>query len=60
MQGYFLGPTDPSEFMRSFMPVDSRDLGSPPDWIDFREVYDQADEKSMYDPFVRHYLILLH
>ena len=60
MHGYFLGPMDPSEFMRSFMPVDSRDLGSPPDGIDFGEVYNKANEKLMYEPFVRRWVILLH
>jgi len=60
MHGYFLGPMDPSEFMRSFMPVDSRDLGSPPDEIDFSEVYNKANEKLMYDPFVRCCVALLH
>jgi hypothetical protein len=59
MRGYFLGPMDPSEFMRSFMPIDSQNLGGPPDGIDFRQVYDQPNEKSMYDPFVRRCVILL-
>ena len=53
MDGYLLGPMDPSEFMSSFMPVDSRKLGSVPDGIDLLQVYDQADEKLMYAPFVR-------
>jgi len=60
MHGYFLGPMDPSEFMRSFMPVDSRNLGTPPDEVDFSKVYNKANEKSMYDPFVRRCVILLH
>jgi len=59
MHGYFLGPMDPSEFMSSFMPVDSRKLGSPPDGIDFRQVYDQTSEKLMYGPFVRRCVILI-
>jgi len=58
MNGYFLGPMDPSEFMCSFMPVDSQKLGSLPDGIDFRQVYDQVDEKLMYAPFVRRCVIL--
>ena len=60
MHGYFLGPMDPSEFMRSFMPTDSQNLGSPSDGIDFRQVYDQANERLMYAPFVRRCVILLH
>ena len=59
MDGYFLGPMEPSEFMSSFMPVDSRKLGSVPDGIDFRQVYDQADEKSIYAPFVRRCVVIL-
>ena len=58
MHGYFLGPMDPSEFMSSFMPINSQNLGSPPDGIDFCEVYEQTNEKSMYAPFVRHPIIL--
>ena len=50
---------EPSEFMSSFMPVDSRKLGSVPDGIDFRQVYDQADEKSIYAPFVRRCFVIL-
>ena len=60
MHGYFLGPMDPSEFMRSFMPVNSRDLGAPPNGIDFSQVYDQASERLMYAPFVRRYVLFLH
>ena len=58
MHGYFLGPMDPTEFMSSFMPINSQNLGSPPDGIDFSGVYEQANEKSMYAPFVRHPVIL--
>ena len=58
MHGYFLGPMDPSEFMCSFMPVNSRNPQSPPDGIDFRRVYDQANERLMYTPFVRCCVIL--
>ena len=58
MHGYFLGPMDPSEFMRSFMPVNSQNPLSPPDGIDFRRVYDQANERSMYTPFVRFCVVL--
>ena len=57
MQGYFVGPMDPSEFMRSFMPFNTPNQGSPPDGIDFREVYDQANERSTYAPFVGHFLL---
>ena len=57
MQGYFVGPMDPSEFMRSFMPSNSPNQGDPPDGIDFREVYEQANERSMYAPFVGHFLL---
>jgi len=53
MQGYFLGPMDPSEFMRSFMPTNSQNPGDPPDGVDFCKVYEQANEKLMYAPFVR-------
>ena len=58
MQGYFLGPMDPHEFMRAFMPINSRSLGSPPDGIDFKKVYDNPKEESMYKPFVRHPVVL--
>ena len=60
MSGYFLGPMSPSEFMDSFMPINSQHLGSPPDGIDFRQVYDhrQPDERLMYTPFVRPFVIL--
>ena len=58
MQGYFLGPMDPGEFMRSFMPVNSSDLGHPPNKIDFSLVYDQPNERLMYEPFVRLLLLL--
>ena len=56
MQGYFLGPMDPSEFMRSFMPVNSSGIGHFPDKIDFSTVYSQRNERLMYDPFVRCFL----
>ena len=58
MHGYFLGPMDPSEFMRSFMPVNSQNPQSLPDGIDFRRVYDQTNERLMYTPFVRFCVIL--
>jgi len=58
MEGYFLGPMDPCEFMRAFMPVNSRNLGSPPDGIDFSEVYNKPNERSMYNPFVRCPIVL--
>ena len=58
MDGYFLGPMDPTEFMDSFMPMNSRNLGVSPDGVDFKEVYNQATEKLMYSPFVsRHFLL---
>ena len=57
MDGYYLGPMDPNEFMCSFMPVNSQNLGNPPDGIDFCKVYEQANERSMYAPFVRHPVI---
>ena len=57
MQGCFLGPMDPSEFMCSFMPANSQNLGSPPDEIDFRQVYEQANERLMYAPFVSRCII---
>ena len=53
MQGYFLGPMDPSEFMHSFMPINSQNLGDPPDGINFSDVYEQVNERSMYASFVR-------
>jgi len=59
MHGYFLGPMDPSVFMCSFMPIDSQKLGDPPDGIDFRKVYGQANEKLMYGPFVRRCIVLI-
>ena len=52
MEGHFLGPMDPTEFMDAFMPVNSG-IGGIPDDIDFREVYDRRCEKEMYEPFVR-------
>ena len=54
MHGYYLGPMDPSQFMSSFMPINSQSLGSPPAGIvsDFLRVFNQDNEKSMYDPFV--------
>jgi len=60
MQGYFLGPMDPSEFMRSFMPMNSSNMGLPPGEIDFSLVYTQRNERLMYDPFVWHYLLTQH
>jgi len=57
MQGYFLGPMDPDEFMRSFMPINSSNPVDPPDGIDFREVYEQVNERSMYAPFGRRCVI---
>ena len=52
MNGYFLGPMDPGEFMRSFMPVNSPGAGHFSGEIDFSPVYSQRNEKLMYDPFV--------
>ena len=52
MDDYYLGPMDPSQFMTSFMLINSQSLGSPPAEIDFLQVFKQDDEKSMYDPFV--------
>ena len=60
MHGCFLGPMDPSEFMRSFMLINSQSLEGLPGGIDFCQVYDQANEKLMYAPFVRRYVIPLH
>ena len=60
MHGYFLGPMDPGEFMRSFMSINSQSLGGSPDGIDFSQVYEQANERSMYAPFVRPRFILRH
>ena len=57
MGGYFLGPMDPSEFMGSFMPINSQNLGSPPDGIDFRQVYEQTNERLMYAQFVSRRII---
>ena len=60
MQGYVLGPMDPNEFMRSFMPVNAKNSPTPynpPDGIDFREVYEQDNERSMYAPFVRRRIV---
>ena len=52
MDGYFLGPMDPTEFMVSFMPTNSQNLGVSPDGVDFDQVYNKATEKLMYPPFV--------
>jgi hypothetical protein len=49
MHGYFLGPMDPASSC-AFMPINSQNLGGPPDGIDFRQVYDQPNERSMYAP----------
>ena len=57
MSGYVLGPMDPSEFMRSFMPINSQHLGSPPDGIDFRQACEQHNERLMHAPFVRNHVI---
>ena len=53
MEGYYLGPMDPSQFMSAFMPINSRSLGTPPDGIDLSDVYNQKLERLMYNPFVR-------
>jgi hypothetical protein len=53
MEGYYLGPMDPVQFMSSFMPTNSQNPRSPSGGIDFSKVYNQANERSMYDPFVR-------
>ena len=54
MQGYHLGPTDPSQFTSLFVPIlTPKPLESLPNGIDFRQVYEQPNEKSMYDPLVR-------
>jgi hypothetical protein len=50
---------DPTEFLSSFMPINSQDLGKPPDGIDFSEVYKQPNEQSMYGPFVSHFRFVL-
>ena len=55
MDGYFLGPMDPTEFMVSFMPANSQGLGVPPDGVHFGQLYNQAAEKSMHAPFVSHH-----
>ena len=51
-----MGPMDPDEFMRSFMPVNSSGISHFPDKIDFSTVYNQRNERLMYDPFVRRFL----
>jgi len=56
MSGCFLGPMDPTEFMRSLMPINSSGIGHFSDEIDFSLVYNQRNERSMYDPFVRQFL----
>jgi len=58
MEGYFLGPMDPSEFIRSFMPANSPSAGNPPPKIDFSPVYTPLNESLMYDPFVSHFLLV--
>jgi len=58
MEGYFLGPMNPSEFMRAFMPINSSGVSRPPGEIDFSLVYAQGSEKSMYDPFVSNFLLI--
>ena len=52
MQGYYLGPMDPTKLMSAFMQINSPNFGNPPDFIDFREVYEQPIEGSMHDPLV--------
>jgi len=58
MEGYFLGPMDPTEFIESFMPVNSSSLRRPPSELDFSLVYSQRNERLMYDPFVRHFILI--
>ena len=58
MEGYFLGPMDPGEFMLSFMPVNSSSIGHPPNEIDFDPVCNQPNERLMYEPFVSHPILI--
>lgn len=55
MDGYFLGPMNPAEFMWSFMPMNSQNLVASPGGIDSTQVYQMTTEKSMYGPFVSHH-----
>ena len=55
----YLGPMDPSRFMNSFMPINSQRLGNPPRHINLNEVYQQPNERSMYEPLVNLFLVLL-
>jgi hypothetical protein len=59
MEGYFLGPMDPTDFMNAFMPINSQNSGSPPEGIDFSGVYGQKIEKMMYEPFVSCFVLIL-
>ena len=54
----YLGPMDPSKFMTSFMPINSRRFGNPPRGIHLNEVYQQPNERSMYEPLVNSSLVL--
>ena len=58
MQRYYLGPMDPTQFISSFMPVNSQDSGDTSDDIDLSEIYKQTKERSMYDPFVSPFAFL--
>ena len=53
MEGYYLGPMDPNQFMSTFMPINSQSLGTPPGGIDLSGVYNQTLERLIYSPFVR-------
>ena len=57
MQRYYLGPMDPTQFISSFMPMNSQEFAGSPDDIDFSKVYEQANERSMYDPFVSPFVV---
>ena len=58
MQRCYLGPMDPTQFISSFMPMNSQEFAGSPDGIDFSKVYEQANERSMYDPFVSPFVVL--
>ena len=59
MEGYYLGPMDPTEFMTSFMPINSPNFRNSPKHVNFSNVYKQANERSMYGPLVSCSAVLL-
>ena len=58
MEGYYVGPMDPTQFMNSFMSINSQNFGSSPDNVDLSKVYKQTNERLMYELFVSCFIAL--